>query len=112
MKILIALDNNKQLESDLSEHFGYCKYFAIYDYNTKNIEYIENDINHTSKDLTPVDQVSKYNIDLVFTLGIGQRAINLFKEKNIKLKKGNYTKLSQVIENINNLEDIQQSCNH
>jgi predicted Fe-Mo cluster-binding NifX family protein len=110
MKILIALNNNKELESDLSEHFGHCAYFAIYDYITKEINYFKNDIDHNNISQSPVDQVIKYNIDTVFTLGIGRKAINLFLEKNIKLKKGNFKKLYEVIENINNLEDLNESC--
>ncbi len=112
MRILIALDNNKELDSDLSQHFGHCSYFAIYNTASKEIEYTENQIDHKNNILTPVDQILKQNIDCVFSLGIGRRAIDLFKEKNIKLKKGNFNKLSEVIKNINNLEDITEGCEH
>ena len=52
------------------------------------------------------------NPSIVFTLGIGTRAIKLFKEKNIKLKTGKYQKISEVIENIGNLDNIKGGCEH
>jgi predicted Fe-Mo cluster-binding NifX family protein len=112
MKILIALDNNENMDSKLSEHFGYCKYFAIHNTETKETKFVENIIDHTNEQISPVDQVLKFDINAVFTLGIGQRAIKLFNDKNITLKTGNYTKLSEVIDNVNNLKDLEESCNH
>jgi len=112
MNILIALNENKNLESKLSEHFGHCTHFAIYNINSKNIQYITNTIDHTNTNLTPVDQIMRYKPDMVFTLGIGQKAINLFKQKNIILKTGNYKILKEVIDNIDKLKDITDSCEH
>ena len=112
MKILIALNNNQNMESELSEHFGHCTHFAIHNTETNKTNFIENKIDHADTQLSPVDQVLKFDIDTVFTLGIGQRAIKLFNEKNIKLKTGNYTKLSEVIDNVNDLKDLEESCNH
>lgn len=111
MKILIALNNNQARESELSEHFGHCAFFALYDTETKNLEIIKNSIDHSSE-LTPVEQVMNLGMNAVFTLGIGKRAINLFSEKGIKLFTGNYTKLGQVIDNITNLKKLDEGCEH
>jgi len=35
MKLLIAVDEDKEFNSKLSEHFGHCPYFVIYDTTTK-----------------------------------------------------------------------------
>lgn len=112
MKLLIALKNNKNEKSELCEHFGHCPYFAIYNSEDKNLEIIENKIDHNNENKTPVDQMMEFNPDVVFTLGIGQRALKLFSEKRIEVKSGKYQILSQVIENINNLEDFKEGCNH
>ncbi len=112
MKILIAIDEKKGENSKLSEHFGHCPYFAIYETNTKKLEILENKIEHSNSNLTPVDQIMKFSPDIVFTLGIGQRAIKLFNEKNIKIKTGNYKIVKEVIENIENLHEIKNGCNH
>ena len=112
MKILIAINENKNLSSKLSEHFGHCPYFAIYETKTKKLEIVKNNIKHSNQDLTPVDQVMKFKPEAVFSLGIGQRAIKLFNEKNIKIKTGNYKILKEVIENVDNLNELNEGCLH
>lgn len=112
MRLLVALDDDNGLDSKLSLHFGYCPFFALYDVEEKNLKIIKNDLNHSSPDLTPVDQVMKFKPDVVFSLGMGQRAIGLFAEKNIKLKKGNFKILKEVIDNFDSLDDLEDSCGH
>ena len=112
MKLLIAIDENKRENSKLSEHFGHCPYFAIYETNTKDLEIIENKLDHSNQNLTPVDQIMKFKPNVVFTLGIGQRAIELFNEKKVKIKIGNYKTVKEVIRNIDNLKELKSGCNH
>ena len=108
MRLLIALDENKELESKLSEHFGHCDYFAIFDTEIKKFDIVKNKIDHSNENLTPVEQVMKFKPDVVFSLGIGQRAIKLFNEKGIKIKIGKFKVLKQVIENFENLEELNE----
>jgi predicted Fe-Mo cluster-binding NifX family protein len=115
MKLLIALNNNNGVYSKLSEHFGHCLYFAIYNTDTKELDFIDNFIdhsNHLNNTLTPVDQVMKFNPDIIFSLGVGKKALKLFAEKGIKVKTGNFKILKEVIENINNLSDSLDGCDH
>ncbi len=112
MKILIALNENKGINSKLSEHFGHCPYFAIYEKKTKKIEIITNKIDHSKQNLTPVDQIMQFKPNLVFSQGMGQRAIKLFNEKKIKIKTGNYSNLKEVIKNIDHLQDLKEGCLH
>jgi len=112
MKILIAINEDKGINSKLSEHFGHCSHFAIYETQTKNLEIMENKIDHSDQNLTPVDQMMKFNPEIVFTLGAGGRAIKLFKEKGIKLKTGNYKTAKEVIENVENLKKMDAGCEH
>jgi len=112
MKILIAINENKNLDSELSSHFGHCPYFAIYETKTKKLEIVKNNIEHSNENLTPVEQVMKFKPDAVFSLGIGQRAIKLFNEKQIKIKTGNFKILKQVIENIDSLKELKKGCEH
>ena len=112
MRILIAINENNGINSKLSGHFGHCPYFAIYETETKDLEIVENKIDHTNQNLTPVDQIMKFNPDTVFTLGAGQRAINLFNEKKVKLKTGNYEVVQEVIENIDKLKNLDGGCEH
>jgi len=112
MRILIALDENNGIDSILSEHFGYCPFFAIYETQNKNIKIIENEIDHSKPNLTPVDQIMKFKPDIIFSKGIGQRAINLFAQKGIKIKTGNYSNLKEVIQNVDSLPDLKKGCLH
>lgn len=112
MKLLIALNNNLEENSALSEHFGHCPFFAIYETENNKLEIVKNVIDHANQNQTPVDQVMKFNPDKVFSLGIGQRAIQLFKEKGIELLTGDFKKLGEVIENISSLKSLTQGCEH
>ncbi len=110
MRLLIAINEDKGFDSKLSEHFGRCDYFAIYETDTKKIKIIKNNIDHSNQFLTPVDQVMKFQPDVVFTLGIGEKAKKLFEEKKVKIKTGNYKILKEVIENIDNLKELNKGC--
>ena len=112
MKLLIAINEKNGIDSKLSEHFGHCPYFAIYETETDNLEFVENKIDHTNPNSTPVDQMIKFNPDVVFTLGAGQRAVNLFNEKKVKLKTGDYKTVREVIENVDKLKDLGSGCEH
>ncbi len=112
MKILIAINEDRGENSKLSEHFGHCPYFAIYETNAKELEIVENKIDHTNQNSTPVDQIMKFNPEMVFTLGVGQRAINLFKERKVKLKTGIYKSVKEVIDNLDKLKDLDGGCEH
>ncbi len=112
MKLLIAIDEDKGENSKLSEHFGHCPYFAIYKSNTKELSIIENKLEHTNPNLSPVDQIMKFEPDIVFSLGMGQRAIKLFNKKGVKLKTGNYKIVKEVIDNIDNLKELNEECDH
>jgi len=112
MKLLVAIDENKELNSKLSAHFGHCPFFAIYETDSEKLEIIKNKIDQSNQSLTPVDQIMNFKPNIVFSLGIGQRAIKLFNEKNVKIKTGDFETLKQVIENIDNLKELEQSCEH
>ena len=112
MKLLIAVDEDKGENSKLSEHFGHCPYFVIYETNTKEITIMKNKLEHSNPNVSPVDQIMNFNPDIVFTLGIGQRAIKLFNEKGVKLRTGKYETVKEVIENIDALKELDSGCNH
>jgi len=110
MKLLVALNDNNRENSKLSAHFGHCPFFGIYE--DGKLEIINNVLDHKNPNLTPVDQIMKLNIDMVFTLGIGKKAIELFEEKNVSVKTGKFTILKEVIDNIDSLNDFNGGCDH
>lgn len=112
MRLFIAVNNKNGIYSKLSEHFGHCLYFALYESASKELKIVENIIDHSDSSLTPVDQVMKFKPDIVFSLGVGKRALNLFAEKGVKVKTGDFKIVKEVIDNISNLKDLSEGCDH
>lgn len=112
MRLLITIDENNGENSKLSEHFGHCSYFAIYNTTTKELKIIQNKIDHSNLDINPVDQIMKLHPQIIFSKGMGNRAIKLFEEKGIKLRTGNYNFVKEVLENISSLKKLDSGCNH
>ena len=112
MRILIAINKDEGKESKLSAHFGHCENFAIYETETQKLEIVKNKISHSNPSSTPVDQLKIYSPDMVFSLGMGKKAIDLFKKENIELKIGEYKTVSEVIDNILKLDELNTGCGH
>jgi len=112
MRIIIAINEDRGSDSSLSEHFGHCPYFAVYETESKELEVVKNEIDHSNQEMTPVDQTMLFDPDVVFSKGMGQRAIKLFGEKNVEIKTGNYVAVSEVIENLGNLKELYFGCEH
>lgn len=112
-RMFIPIMEDKGMDSPISNHFGHAPYFGLYDLKSQNLEIKANTLDHSDKVFTPVDQVIKLsNPTIVFALGIGQKAVNLFSEKCIEVKTGDYKTVREVIEGIDNLDLQTQSCNH
>ena len=112
-KIFIPLLNNNGEDSEISLHFGHAPYFGLYNAGTKELIIKENKLDHSDAQKSPVEQIiESANPDIVFARDIGQRAIMLFQEKNIKLKTGHYKTIKELIENVENLEDLKNGCGH
>ncbi|MBU0894432.1 MAG: NifB/NifX family molybdenum-iron cluster-binding protein [Nanoarchaeota archaeon] len=112
MRLLIAIDEDKGENSKLSEHFGHCPYFAIYETNTKEIKIIKNKLEHSNPNISPVDQIMKINPKIVFSKGMGGRAIRLFEEKGVKIMTGKFNFVKEVIDNLNSLDKLKLGCDH
>ena len=99
------------MDSEISQHFGHAPFFGSYDLEKKELKIIENDLNHTDPDKSPIDQIQEVvNPTIIFAKGIGGRAIELIAEKGIALKTENFNTVKEVIENWDKLEDQTQNC--
>ncbi len=112
MKLLIPVTENNGLDSKLSAHFGHAEVFAMYDTEAKELTFVENNLEHHGSAMTPVDQIMIHKPDMVFSLGMGQRAIDLFNARNVPLKTGPYRIVKEVIEHIGDLQVLAGSCSH
>lgn len=112
-RMFIPLMNNNGENSEISFHFGHAPYFGLYDLMSKEITIKANKLNHSDPNKSPVDQIiESVNPTMVFAQDMGIRAINLFTEKNIKLKTGSYKTVKEVVDNIDELVDLTKGCGH
>jgi len=112
-KIFFPLLANKGENSEISEHFGHAPFFGIYDVEKKELKVIQNNLDHTNPNKSPIDQiVETINPTIIYATGIGGRALDLIKQKGIKLKTSNYATIKEVIENLDTLSDQTSDCGH
>lgn len=111
--IFFPLLNNDGKNSKISPHFGHAPFFGLYDVEKDELSIIKNDLDHTDPNKSPIDQIQEaVNPTTIFASGIGERAINIIKTKDLNLKTGNYSTVIEVINNLNNLNVLNESCGH
>ncbi len=110
MKILVPVLENKGIKSRIFSHFGRAPYFALFNFNTNELEIIENKGEHFGECKKPLEIILKYKPDLIFAKGIGNKAIDLFKSKGIKIVTGDYTTVKEIIQNKERLKELREGC--
>ena len=109
MRIAIPIVENKGKDSEIAQHFGHVRFIVVYDSNKDKLNVM--DVKNV-EGCSPVATIENENIDVIYCFGMGMRAIELCKQKGIKLKTGPFTTIKQVIENLDKLEDLEESCGH
>ncbi|MBN1385413.1 NifB/NifX family molybdenum-iron cluster-binding protein [Candidatus Woesearchaeota archaeon] len=110
-RILFPLLDNKGMDSEISQHFGHAPFVGLYDAEKKELDIIENDLDHTDPSKSPIDQIEeKFNPTAIFAKDIGGRAVSIIKEKGLALKTGDYKTVKEAIANIDRLEDQKKDC--
>ena len=109
MRIAIPIMENKGKDSEIAEHFGHVREIAIYDSEKDNLE-IANVVEMSG--CSPVEAIKDKNVNAIFSQGMGIRAMALCKEMKIELKTGPYKIVKEIIENIDKLEVLDESCGH
>lgn len=108
-RVLIAASDNRGREATVCDHFGHAPYFAVYD-NT--LRFLENQLDHNTE-RSPVQQLVEWlGPDVVVVKGIGQRAIRLFGEYGVELRKAGYETVGEVLDNIQGLSEEVTDCGH
>lgn len=112
-RIFFPLLDNKGQDSEISPHFGHAPFFGVYDTEKKKLEIIENSLDHTDPNKSPIDQIEEaVHPTTIFAQGIGGRAIGIIAEKGLSLKTGNFRTVGEAIMNLGKLKDQTQSCGH
>ena len=109
MKIAIPIFENKGKDSEIAEHFGHVQFLAVYDSEKDKLEMINV---KNVQGCAPVASLEGHNVDAIYCFGMGMRAMELCKAKNIKLKTGPFKTVNEVINNLDKLEYLEESCGH
>jgi len=60
----------------------------------------------------PVASLEGHNINAIYCFGMGMRAMEMCKQFKISLKTGQFKTVNEVINNLDKLEDLEESCGH
>ncbi len=111
--ILFPLIDNNGLDSKISLHFGHAPFLGIYNTERKELKVVDNKLDHGNTQKSPIKQIKeKYNPAIIFAREMGRRAISEISNLDIQLKTGNFVSIKEAINNLNELEDLTQSCDH
>ncbi|XFA98852.1 NifB/NifX family molybdenum-iron cluster-binding protein [Candidatus Izemoplasma sp. B36] len=92
MRIALAVDDNM-----ITQHFGYCEYFVVYEVEDKQIKGSEILKNPPHQKGQLPKYLKENNIDVVITGNMGQMAVNLMANLGIECIRGVKGNLVDVI---------------
>lgn len=87
MRIAVSSNDNKGMNSTVSEHFGRCPFFTIItakENDVEKTEVIENPFFQGHQPFEIPNFLKSQNIDVIMTQGMGGRAIGFFKDNDIQ----------------------------
>jgi predicted Fe-Mo cluster-binding NifX family protein len=112
-KIFFPLLDDNGLNSEISEHFGHAPFFGVYDVAKKELKIVKNKLDHADPAKSPIDQIEEaVHPTTIFAKGIGGRAIGIIAEKGLSLKTGPFGTVREAVVNLDELEDLTESCGH
>jgi len=117
MRIAIAVEDSKGLDSITANHFGRCPYYIFVDLDGQQIKKIETLPNPYYGNHQPgavPGFIHEHNADIIVAGGMGRRAIDLFKEYKVQAYTVAPSNVRQVLEQFTdgNLEDAQPCKEH
>ncbi len=111
MKLAMPIVSDQGLDSEVSEHFGRSECFLIYDTSTGTFNVLDfrKDEEGTC---SPARFLMNLGVDALYVLGIGFRAREMLEMAGIRVKTGPFTRVRDVIEHLDELEDFRGGCVH
>jgi len=86
-RIAVSANDNRGLESAVSDHFGRCPYFVIVQVEEnaiKSVEAIENPFFHSHRPGQVPGFIHGHQVDVMLTGGMGHRAVDFFQQYGIQ----------------------------
>ncbi len=111
MLVAIPLEENKDLESAVAEHFGRARFFLIYDTESKAHRIIDL-VKKEEGVCAPAAVLVELGVGAVYVLGMGYRARCMLEEAGVVVLTGPYRRAKDVVENLDRLERFEGGCSH
>ena len=118
MRIVIPVEEDKGVDSRLSEHFGRAPFFAVFeldeDGKISNQKVVPNESEHFGGTGFPPDRILQLKPDAVITFGMGPRALSQFQEAKVAVLRANSDTVNGVISSYvkDELEELTEGCHH
>jgi len=104
MKIAFPLEK-KERNANISWHFGKAACYAIYDTESKKLEFLD-----YPTDKTPAQMMIELKVDAVFAKGIGIKAMELLKDAGIKIFTSDAETLEEAINSLEKMKELKELC--
>jgi len=85
MKICVPTLENKELDSQISPHFGRAPKFIVSDTDLNKIEALDNTAEHFGGMAKTPEIIRDAGVDVILVSGIGPRAIQMFEQLGIRV---------------------------
>lgn len=86
MKICFPVRGQKGLEEEVHNHFGSAPYFTVYDTEDGSVGILDNgNLHHNHGSCQPLAALKGQRVDAVVCGGMGQRAVSLLNQDDIKV---------------------------
>lgn len=98
MKIALPTMGENGLKEKISNHFGRCPNFTLYDVEDDDIDVISNNSRHKGGKGNPPDLLAEENVDVMICKNLGKKAVSLFEELGIDVYSGARGTVEEAIE--------------
>jgi len=118
MRFVVPVEEDKGVDSRLSEHFGRAPFFAVFELDEDgkilNQKAVPNESEHFGGTGFPPDRILQLEPDAVITFGMGPRALSQFQEAKVAVLRANSDTVNGVISSYikDELEELTEGCHH
>ena len=118
MRFVVPIEEDKGVDSRLSEHFGRAPFFAVFELDKDgqilSQNAVPNDSEHFGGTGLPPDRILQLKPDAVITFGMGPRALSQFQEAKVAVLRANSNTVNGVISSYvkDELEELTEGCHH
>lgn len=117
-RLIIPVENQNGLNSNLAEHFGRAPYFAVVDLaedgEVSNFKIVANVGEHTGGVGQAHDYILELRPNAIIVYGMGPRGLNTFQNANVAVLKTNAFLVNEVITAYkeSKLQELTDGCEH